>query len=452
VTHAAVLIPEVYANLLIGSGRNSGTLDLKCDRGEGLALVDGVRDGAYGSGRRGLSRTPREHRLAACSTNPGMGLWFRVQPRLHISGAYAAQTSLVITLDGFRADVVGGDWINPARDAYTLAITVAVKHDGTPFESDDDGLPGYLPIIAWRLDSSRGTAEMLPTIVVPEDADPLAALGDAWPLAALAGKTVALIGVGSIGSAAAEALVGYGVRRLALIDPDRLYFHNLARHRATAEHVGRHKVDAMADILRARDPRVDVEPLRLDVIYDADYVRPVLNEVGAVLVSSDGVDSRRAADHLTRRAGKPAVFACVLVDGAFGEILRIRPPRTGCLSCARAHMIAEDIIDPEPALDRGYGEGTRHLPMTAVRSDLALVGATAAKATIATLLERSGHYEQRLPGDHLIMGLRPKPGVAAPFDLEQAGAQHWRTLPTPRPGCPTCGDLDALAAATPQAA
>ena len=95
-------------------------------------------------------------------------------------------------------------------------------------------------------------------------------------------------------------------------------------------------------------------------------------------------------------------------------------------------------MDPEATLDRGYGAGTRHLPMTAVGADLGLVGQLAAKAAVATLLQARGYRDQRLPGDHAVIGLRPLPGIAAPFDVERAGEVKWSELPAPRPGCPSC--------------
>lgn len=96
-------------------------------------------------------------------------------------------------------------------------------------------------------------------------------------------------------------------------------------------------------------------------------------------------------------------------------------------------------MSPEPTLDRDYGTGTRHLPMTAVEGDLGLVGQLAAKVAVSTLLEPLGYREQRLPGDHAILGLQPKPDMAPPFDLNCAGELGWRNLPAPEPSCPTCG-------------
>jgi hypothetical protein len=77
--------------------------------------------------------------------------------------------------------------------------------------------------------------------------------------------------------------------------------------------------------------------------------------------------------------------------------------------------------------------------MTAVGGDLGLVGQLAAKTAVATILDHKGHRDQRLPGDHAILALRPLPGMAAPFDLTGAGQVEWHPLPPPRDDCPTCG-------------
>jgi len=436
---AAVVLPELYAKRLFEAGKNSGTLAVKWNAGEELALIDGYRDGVHGTGRTGLSEVTDRHELRWASTNPDTGLWFRVDPELHVLGMYAAQRDAVTMLDAFREYVKGGNWTNPGRGGLTLAVTVA---DVTPYidrMGGEDGPPLPLPFAAWLLNPDTNAAEKIPIMIAPEHADPLALLSGPWPLSDLEGKTVAIVGVGSIGSAAAEALAGYGVRRLLLIDPDRLGKHNFARHRVPETHVGRYKAVAMTEVLTHRDPQMKPEALTLDVIYDADQVRPVLDEADVVLVASDGVDSRRAANHLARRAGKPIVLACVLEDGAYGEVMRIRPPRTGCLLCARQKLIDDGALDPEPALDRGYGTGTRHLPMTAVGSDLALVGQLAAKATVSTILEERGYPDQHLPGSHAVIGLRPKTNMEAPFDIEHAGEVRWHELPPPRLNCPTCG-------------
>jgi molybdopterin/thiamine biosynthesis adenylyltransferase len=429
-TAPLVLLPAKYAEAIVATGKNFGTLDLKFDALEQVVVVNGYRRGTTGSARAGLSDVPRNHYLRFAETYPARALWFRVRPELHVAAIDATRRDAAISLDGFRACLVNGEPARAVAGHTTIAVTAT-----EPTELNEP------PFAAWLLDPDQNLALQMSIEVVPEEIDLLKPLEDVWPLGELSSKTVALIGAGSIGSAAAEALAAYGIRRLVLVDRDRLRSHNFARHRVHPENVGRFKVNALATRLAERDPRMEVEAMPIDIVYDADYVRPMLREVDAVLVSSDGVDSRRAANHLSRRAAKSVVFACVLADGAFGEILRIRPPRTGCLLCARAELVATGGISPEPALDLGYGTGSRHLPMTAVGGDLGLVGQFAAKVAVATLLDDLGYREQRLPGDHAILGLQPKPDMAPPFDIERAGEVRWRALPPPREDCPTCAHL-----------
>jgi molybdopterin/thiamine biosynthesis adenylyltransferase len=279
------------------------------------------------------------------------------------------------------------------------------------------------------------------TLLHPADADPLAGLPAAWPLHDTRRASVAVVGAGSIGSAAASTLAMYGVGSITLVDDDRLLWHNLSRHQGTRAHVGRYKVDALAEAIASRWPGSAVEPLRLNVISDADQMRPLFDRCQAIVCAADGVSPRRVVSHLARRARATAILACVLLDGAVGEVLRLRPwPGHGCLLCQRQQLIDQGSIDPEPGLDLGYGTGDRHRPMTAVGSDLTLVGQLAAKLTVATVLEAAGHYDQLVTGEYAITGLRRDVGAAPPFDVE-TGQVRWLPAAPSCDGCPTCGAL-----------
>ena len=63
--------------------------------------------------------------------------------------------------------------------------------------------------------------------------------------AAMAGKTVGVVGCGSLGSKIATSLARSGVRRFVLVDDDILKPGNLARNELGAESLGAHKVDAL---------------------------------------------------------------------------------------------------------------------------------------------------------------------------------------------------------------
>jgi len=82
-------------------------------------------------------------------------------------------------------------------------------------------------------------------------------------MARLADASLAVFGVGGVGSYAVEALVRAGVGRLTLVDFDDICLTNSNRQlHATAETLGRVKVEVMAERCRAINPRVQVEPLQ----------------------------------------------------------------------------------------------------------------------------------------------------------------------------------------------
>jgi len=419
-----IILPQYYAERIISCRRDHGLLYTHADQREQVVLVDGFTKGQDGGHFKRGSRAADMHFAASAPLKTGAA-WYRADPALHAVGVDGRRRSGALSLDTFKAGLYGS-WIGLTRGGQQLCVTYA--------QAGED-LHDWR---AWILSEDQQFAQVTDLHLVQEEIDILAPLGEHWPLHELARSHVVVVGAGSIGSHANDALVSFGIRHLTLVDPDRLLTHNLARHRAHQSQLGRFKVHAEQERLVHRDAALSIDPLPLDVIYDADVMRPLFAGADIVVVTADGIDARRTANHIARRARTPAVFACVLGNGAYGEVLRVRPT-TGCLLCARAELRARGGIAPEATLDKGYGTGTRHLPMTAVAGDLGLVGQLAAKAAVATLLEPRGFRDQRLAGDHAVIGLRPLPGKPAPFDHEEAGVVAWGQLPPSRPDCPTCG-------------
>ncbi|OZB60896.1 MAG: tRNA threonylcarbamoyladenosine dehydratase [Lysobacterales bacterium 14-68-21] len=101
----------------------------------------------------------------------------------------------------------------------------------------------------------------------------------AGSLSTLAGKHVAVIGIGGVGSWAAEALARSAVGRLTLIDADDICVSNTNRQlHALDGHYGRPKVGVMADRLHAINPTLRLEaierfltPSSLDELLDRGY-------------------------------------------------------------------------------------------------------------------------------------------------------------------------------------
>ncbi|MFI9387747.1 HesA/MoeB/ThiF family protein [Kutzneria sp. NPDC052558] len=409
----------------IRSGNGWGHLTLKVSGPELLAGVSAVSSG--NGPKMATEPAPLGH-FVRSGDDIATGHWYRVPAFVNLQWLFARAQDGMIELAVFRGLIPNG-FRSPGGGAY-LAITHALDAEA---EFPEMTVPEFA---LWRL-TAEG-ALPLPISVQPTRTG-MPALEPHWPVAELAETTMLVVGTGSIGGAVAHALAGYGIGRLHLLDPDRLQWHNLPRHVCGERHVGRFKVNALRDDLAELRPDTTVEQHVLNVVTDADKVRDLLTEVDLVLCAADGVPPRQVVSHLARRAGKTAVLACVLETGGLGEIIRLRPwADVGCLGCQREALFNAGGLRPEPTLDAEYGIGTTHRPMTAVGADLHLVGQLAAKVAVATLLERQGHHDQVLGGEHGVIALRPQPGWLPPYDVNRLGAVTWHPAGPPSPGCPTC--------------
>ena len=79
----------------------------------------------------------------------------------------------------------------------------------------------------------------------------------------LAGQRVIIFGVGGVGSWCAESLVRSGVRRLTIVDSDRVCITNINRQlMATTKTVGQVKVEALKERLLSINPTAEITALQ----------------------------------------------------------------------------------------------------------------------------------------------------------------------------------------------
>ncbi|WP_306232103.1 HesA/MoeB/ThiF family protein [Agrococcus beijingensis] len=430
-SETCIFVPGEAIHKIAGSSLSGGTLVLQFSQADEIFVVAAVE---IGHDIRSSTLPSRDY-LALNGVNASFdGQWLRApEPgdatSLHLQHLLLARRPLAaIPIDVFR-DLVAG-----VRDPGNKRGFLITHDPQLPPELRDLGCPEFA---GWTIE--RTGVRPLPLQIEPECFG-IEQLAATWPVERMSTIRVLLVGCGSIGSAAAEALASVGMGTIDLVDPDRFLWHNMIRHSLAKESVGRFKVDAMREHLRERWPHTTVHPHREDVVEDAHTVRQLFKEADVVICAADGIAPRRVVSHLARRAGVPSVLACVLEHGAVGELLRLRPtPRFGCLLCMRAALANEGAMDAEADQELGYGTGSTHQPMSAVPPDLRLIGTLAAKVAVATVLEsRHGDHTQRLPGEHAIIGLRPAGDLAPPFDVSFAGEIRWSTIPSPRPTCPTC--------------
>lgn len=152
-------------------------------------------------------------------------------------------------------------------------------------------------------------------------------------LHALMAARVLVVGVGGVGSFAAESLARSGVGSLTLVDFDRVCVTNTNRQlHAMQGTIGRPKVEVMAERLRLVHPTGHVEPL--PVFYNAETSDRVLS--GSVSYVVDAIDNLTAKAHLLAtclRLGIPVV-------SSMGAAARLDP------TAVRADDLGNTFKDP----------------------------------------------------------------------------------------------------------
>jgi hypothetical protein len=178
----------------------------------------------------------------------------------------------------------------------------------------------------------------------------------------LLGSTVAVVGAGGTGSAAAHVLVRAGVGRLILIDHDVFEPRNLERlHGSKHEHVSTRprKVDLVRAMCLEINPAVDV------VAIDGNCLGRVAMEwllrSDLVLGCTDTLHARVALSELAYRYAVPVVDTAVQLDGSAGavtaEVMQFARyhPGAPCIYCrglVDATQLAFELMPPAERAER----------------------------------------------------------------------------------------------------
>ena len=120
----------------------------------------------------------------------------------------------------------------------------------------------------------------------------------------LKGKTVAILGIGGVGSFAAEALARSAIGRLILVDKDIVDVTNINRQLiALHSTVGRPKVEVMKERIQAIHPECEVIPLHL--FYEAETADEIFSHQPDFII--DAIDTLTSKIHLILECKKRGI-------------------------------------------------------------------------------------------------------------------------------------------------
>ena len=147
-------------------------------------------------------------------------------------------------------------------------------------------------------------------------------------------RTVALIGVGGIGTNVAMQLATAGVGSIVLVDGDSVEKSNLTRqYLFTAQDVGKSKIEAAAKNLALRAPEVNTIQVT-SMISGVEDLLPIFHDSDFVVVSADTPQEvLEWSNEASIISGTP--FTCAGYQdtrGVVGPV--VRPGETPCLLCA----------------------------------------------------------------------------------------------------------------------
>lgn len=237
---------------------------------------------------------------------------------------------------------------------------------------------------------------------------------------ALRKRRVLVVGLGSGGSTVALELAKAGVGRLTLIDPDRIEPANVIRHECDDRTLGRNKADAVAGLIRWRNPQAEVRAIARNAFDMEDALEREVRDADLVAACTDGEAPKHLLNRLCLGAGVTAVYGGVYERGVGGEIVRCAPG-DACYACVTS-VLKESAPAPTGA-DLDYGavdaDGRVH-GAPGLGLDVRLIALIHAKVCLSALL---GDGVPALAGNVVLFGtaavegLFPRPFASAAVSI-----------------------------------
>ena len=161
---------------------------------------------------------------------------------------------------------------------------------------------------------------------------------------------VLIAGCGSGGSQVALQLAMAGISNFTLIDNDILEVENVIRHACGLRYIGQAKVDALADVLRDRNPTINFELLNEDLMMCAN-LEELVKKSTVVVLATDNEPTRYKLSQLCVDTGTPFVVGKVFTRGIGGEVFAYRPGEGGCLACLESVLERTQFRDGVREID-----------------------------------------------------------------------------------------------------
>ena len=159
-------------------------------------------------------------------------------------------------------------------------------------------------------------------------------------------KRVMIVGLGSFGSQIAIELAKAGVGSFSLMDFDRVEIHNLSRHTATVNDLGRLKTNVIAESIHGKNPYAKVDKFPVNINEDLPLLYEEVGKADLVICATDNNTSRFNLSKALVEKGKVGIFGRAITRAEGGDVFRYRPGGP-CYCClvGEGNLQEEEISD-----------------------------------------------------------------------------------------------------------
>lgn len=326
-----------------------------------------------------------------------------------------------ITFSGFAVPVPSAAALTDAKDVQDLEARLG---SAWPW---DEGLgeeihlllahdaEGQLCSFLLKGGSNRFFRRYYPMVVSGGEAQRLPA-----HFSKLSAVSVAIVGMGSLGSKIAVSLARAGVRDFVLLDDDVVLPHNLVRNQLNWLDVGFSKLNAGARALKqvAPDLLVSTWPIRI-----AEQGNPSITAAAAkalagctlVIDATANPGAFVALAAITKRAGNAMVWGEVFGGGGGALMARSRPGIDADALSIRAHLhgVMENMAPAPAGRPTAYGVETDGMVYVASDADVGSLAASMTQFSLDVLCADPSEY----PAAAYLIGFRKFWEFRCPFDV-----------------------------------
>lgn len=171
-------------------------------------------------------------------------------------------------------------------------------------------------------------------------------------------KTVALIGLGALGSSVAEILAKAGIGHFLICDYDTLSTGNVARHIGGLSDFGAKKTRVVASRLLNINPYINIKVKESSAVNSLEDLARFIGSADLTISTTADENVESAINQIAVLNKKTVLYGRALRKGSIGRVFLVRPGIDACKACLGhyARMSKEREVAPSDWIDISESE------------------------------------------------------------------------------------------------